>query len=130
MKKLIGTKEFYKAALIIALPIMIQNGLTSFVNLLDNLMVGTLGTESMTGVSIANQLLFVYQLTVFGGVSGAGIFTAQYYGKGDDEGIRYTMRFKLIVTVLLATVAAILFLTAGDRLIDLFLYADNVNNVD
>ena len=130
MKKLIGTKEFYKAALIIALPIMIQNGLTSFVNLLDNLMVGTLGTESMTGVSIANQLLFVYQLTVFGGVSGAGIFTAQYYGKGDDEGIRYTMRFKLIVTVLLATVAAILFLTEGDRLIDLFLYADNVNNVD
>ena len=117
-------------ALVIAFPIMIQNGLTSCVNLLDNLMVGSLGTESMTGVSIANQLLFVYQLTVFGGVSGAGIFSAQFFGKGDDEGIRYTMRFKLIVTMLLAVSAALLFVFAGDRLIELFLYADDVNNVD
>lgn len=129
MKKLIGTKEFYKTALLIALPIMVQNGLTSFVNLLDNLMVGSLGTESMTAVSIANQLLFVYQLTVFGGVSGAGIFTAQFYGKGDDDGIRYTMRFKLIVTVLLAFTAAALFLSNGDRLIELFLHEDEVTNV-
>lgn len=130
MKKLFGTKEFYKAALIIALPMIVQNGLTSCVNLLDNLMVGTLGTESMTGVSIANQLLFVYQLTVFGGVSGAGIFSAQFYGKGDDEGVRCTMRFKLIVTMVLACAAALLFLTAGDRLIDLFIYADEVNDVE
>lgn len=130
MKKLFGTKAFYKAALIIALPMMVQNGLTSCVNLLDNLMVGSLGTESMTGVSIANQLLFVYQLTVFGGVSGAGIFSAQFFGKGDDEGVRYTMRFKLIVTVILACIAALLFATAGDKLIELFLYADDVNDVD
>lgn len=130
MKKLIGTKEFYKAALMIALPIMVQNGLTSCVNLLDNLMVGTLGTESMTGVSIANQLLFVYQLTVFGGVSGAGIFTAQFFGKNDDEGIRYTMRFKLIVTVILAVAAAVLFATVGHRLIELFLHADEVTDID
>lgn len=130
MKKLFGTKEFYKAALVIALPIMVQNGLTSCVNLLDNLMVGSLGTESMTGVSIANQLLFVFQLTVFGGVSGAGIFSAQFFGKGDDEGVRYTMRFKLIVTVTLACMAALLFSTVGDRLIELFLYTDDVNDID
>ena len=129
LKKLIGTKEFYKAALIVALPIMVQNGLTSCVNLLDNLMVGSLGTESMTAVSIANQLLFVYQLTVFGGVSGAGIFTAQFYGKGDDDGIRYTMRFKLIVTTLLAFGAAALFLTNGGALMELFLHEDEVTNV-
>lgn len=130
MKKLFGTKKFYKMALFIALPMMIQNGLTSCVNLLDNLMVGSLGTESMTAVSIANQLLFVFQLTVFGGVSGAGIFSAQFFGKGDDDGVRYTMRFKFIVTMLLACAAAILFATTGDRLIELFLYADDVNDVD
>ena len=113
----------------IALPIMVQNGLTSFVNLVDNLMVGSLGTESMTGVSIANQLLFVYQLTVFGGVSGAGIFTAQYFGRSDDEGIRYTMRFKLIVTMALAVIAALLFANFGDRLIELFLHEDKVSDV-
>ena len=129
MKKLIGTKEFYKAALMIALPIMVQNGLTSCVNLLDNLMVGSLGTESMTGVSIANQLLFVYQLTVFGGVSGAGIFTAQFYGRGDDEGVRHTMRFKLIVTMALAVIAALLFASHGHSLIELFLHEDEVSDV-
>ena len=130
MRKLIGTKEFYKMALIIALPMMIQNALTSCVNLVDNLMVGSLGTESMTGVSIANQLLFVYQLTVFGGVSGAGIFSAQFFGKGDDEGIRYTMRFKLIVTVTLSAMAYVVFTCFGDRLIELFLHADEVTDID
>ena len=129
IKNLIGTKEFYKAALLIALPIMIQNGLTSFVNLVDNLMVGSLGTESMTGVSIANQLLFVYQLTVFGGVSGAGIFTAQFYGRNDDEGIRYTMRFKLLVTMSLAVISAFLFTEFGGDLIELFLHEDEISDV-
>ena len=77
----------------IAVPIMIQNGITNFVNLLDNIMVGRLGTEQMSGVSIVNQLIFVYNICIFGGVSGAGIFTAQYFGQKDDEGIRHTFRF-------------------------------------
>ncbi len=129
MRKLIGTKEFYKMALMIALPLMIQNGITSFVNLLDNLMVGRLQTESMTGVSIANQLLFVFQLSVFGGVSGAGIFTAQFFGKGDHDGVRYTFRYKLIVTAALSVAAFCLFSFAGERLIELFLYEDNVGDI-
>ena len=54
----------------IAVPIMIQNGLTNFVNLLDNIMVGRLGTEEMSGVSIVNQIIFVYNLCIFGGTAG------------------------------------------------------------
>lgn len=130
MKRLFGTKEFYKMALVIALPLMIQNALTSCVNLVDNLMVGSLGTESMTAVSISNQLMFVYQLTVFGGVGGAGIFTAQFFGKGDDRGVGYTMRFKLIVTVTLACGASVIFRLLGPQLIELFLHADDVTDVD
>lgn len=129
MRKLIGTKEFYKMAIMIALPLMIQNGVTSFVNLLDNLMVGRLQTESMTGVSIANQLLFVFQLSVFGGVSGAGIFTAQFFGKGDHNGVQYTFRYKLIIIAVLSISAFCLFHFAGDRLIELFLYEDNVGDI-
>ena len=64
----------------VAMPIMIQNGITNFVSLLDNIMVGQVGTEQMSGVAIVNQLLFIYNLCIFGGVSGAGIFTAQYFG--------------------------------------------------
>ena len=87
-KKYIGNAAFYKMALAVAIPIMIQNGITNFVSLLDNIMVGRVGTEQMTGVAIVNQLIFVFNLAIFGAVSGAGIFGAQYYGKGDWDGRR------------------------------------------
>ena len=80
-KKFLGDKAFYKMVLAIAIPIMIQNGITNFVSLLDNIMIGRIGTEQMSGAAIVNQLLFVYNLCLFGGVSGAGIFTAQYAGQ-------------------------------------------------
>ena len=76
-----GNKAFYAAVLAIALPVMAQNGITQFVGVLDNLMVGRIGTEQMSGVAIANQLIFVFNLCIFGGLSGAGIFGAQFAGK-------------------------------------------------
>ena len=77
----IKEKSIYKKALILAVPMMIQNGITNMVSLVDNVMVGTLGTEAMTAVSIIGQLIFVFNLAVFGGLSGAGIYSAQYYGQ-------------------------------------------------
>ena len=76
---------------------MAQNGISSFVNMLDNLMVGRIGTEQLSGVSIVNDLMFVYQLCLFGAISGAGIFTAQYFGQGNEEGVRDTFRIKLVI---------------------------------
>ena len=64
MRQLIGNKKFYQRVLLIAVPIMIQNGITNFVSLLDNIMVGMVGTEQMTGVAIVNQLLFVYNISL------------------------------------------------------------------
>ena len=125
MKK--GTGEFeknkalLKTVLLIALPIMVQNGFTNFVNLLDNIMVGRLGTESMSGVAIVNQIIFVYNLCIFGGLSGAGIFTAQYFGKGDYEGIKSTFRFKFLLGLSLSVIAIVVFSLFGDSLIGLFL---------
>ena len=90
--KLIGDRKFYAMVLGIAVPMMIQNGISNFVNLLDNLMIGRVGTNALSGVAIANQLTFVFFLVIFGATAGAGIFTAQYKGNGDNEGIRYTFR--------------------------------------
>ena len=56
--KLIGDKTFYKKVLLIALPMIGQNAITSFVSFLDNIMVGKIGTEQMSGVAIVNQLVF------------------------------------------------------------------------
>ena len=95
-RNLIGTKELYKKILSIAIPVMIQNLITNFVALIDNIMVGQVGTVQMNGVSVTNQLLFVFNLCVFGAVSGVGIFGSQYFGKGDHKGLRDTFRFKIL----------------------------------
>lgn len=120
-KKLIGTKAFYKMILSITIPIIIQNGITNFVNLLDNIMVGRLGTEQLSGVGIANQLVFVFTLCLFGGLSGAGIFTAQFFGKGDTEGLRYSVRFKLYTALIILAVGGAILIPFGEDLITLFL---------
>ena len=103
------------------LPIMVQNGITNLVNMLDNIMIGTVGTAEMTGVAITNQLIFVFNLCIFGAVSGAGIFGAQFFGKGDYEGVRYTFRFKLLFGGLITLICMGIFLFAGDFLTGLYL---------
>ena len=90
LKRYVGDRAFYRRVLAIVVPIIIQNGITNFVSLLDNIMVGQVGTLPMSGVSIVNQLLFVFYLCIFGATAGAGIFTAQFQGSGDNEGIRQT----------------------------------------
>lgn len=123
LKGFIGDKPFYKRVLAISVPIMVQNGLTNFVNLLDNVMVGSLGTESMSGVSIVNQFVFIFNLLVFGAVSAGGIFTAQYHGLGDVEGVRNTFRFKFLMNLFISVVAIVAFIAFDDELISTFLHS-------
>lgn len=125
MKKFIGDKAFYKMVLLIAVPIMVQNGLTTFVSLLDNIMVGQVGTNEMSGVAIVNQLIMVFNVTIFGGMSGVGIFTAQYYGSGDEEGVRYTFRLKVAVALVLIAIWFVIFGFWGDSLIQLFIHGES-----
>ena len=121
MRHLIGTRQFYKRLLLLAVPIMIQNAITNFVGFLDNIMVGQLGTEPMSGVAIVNQLIFVFNLLVFGGLSGAGIFGAQFYGHGDHKGLRDTFRFKILFGMIIAVVTFVILITCGESLIRLYL---------
>ena len=119
--KLIGNRAFYRMALSLAVPIMIQTGITNFVNMLDNLMVGSVGTEAITGVSVANQLIFVFNLSIYGAVTGIGIYTAQYFGKSDGQGVIYTFRFKFAVCMLLTLIFGAIMLTNGDFVLGLYL---------
>ena len=116
-----GDKAFYKHVFSVMVPIMIQGAFTSFVNMLDNIMVGRLGTAEMTGVSVANQFVFVYMLCMFGAVSGAGIFGAQFHGSGNTEGVRNTFRFKIVFTLFLALVFGAILLWKQDALIGMYL---------
>lgn len=119
---LIGDRDFYKRVLFITIPIIIQNGISNFVNLLDNIMVGQVGTEQMSGVAIVNQLMFVFNICVFGIIAGAGILGAQFFGAKNFEGMRFTFRFKLLCCMGLSAVFLLVFSLRGSSLIQLFLH--------
>ena len=122
MKRYIGDRKFYAMLLGIAIPIMVQNGITNFVAMIDNIMIGRVGTEQMSGVAVANQLMFVFNVSMFGMLSGAGIFGAQFFGSKNVDGFRNTFRFKVISNLLL-TLAGILILSIwGEQLISLYLH--------
>lgn len=119
---LISDRAFYRRVLAVMTPVLIQNVITNFVSLLDNLMIGQVGTEQMSGVAIVNQLLFVYNLCLFGGMAGAGIFTAQFFGRGDQEGVRHTFRAKLWVGLGAWLGFSLILLFRHEELISLFLH--------
>ncbi len=113
------------------IPIMLQNGITNFVNMLDNIMVGSVGTAEMTGVAVANQLMFVFNLCIFGAVSGAGIFVAQFFGSKNDEGVRQTFLFKLLFCTALALLGIAIFSVFDTALISAYLKGEgNATDID
>ena len=124
MNKYFGDKKFYMHVLSVVIPITIQSGITNFVNMLDNVMVGQLGTDSISGVAIINQLFFVYNLCIFGALAGIGIFTAQFYGKGDHEGVRYTFRMQFFTGIIIALISMAVLYFGGDALTIRFFTAD------
>ena len=116
--------SFFRRFALITLPIIIQNGITNFVSLLDNIMIGQVGTEQMSGVSIVNSLLFVFNLCIFGGTAGSGIYIAQFFGAENHDGIRHTFRFKTLLCLLLGILGIGIFSFAGDPLISLYLQGE------
>ncbi|MDO4862765.1 MAG: MATE family efflux transporter [Ruminococcus sp.] len=106
-------------------PMILQMLVTNFVSMLDNIMLGRVGTEQMSGASIVNQYVFIFIISTFGAVSGPSIFGAQFFGKGDSKGQMYTFRFRLLVCLIIAVIAALLFYFFDDELISLFLSKDD-----
>ena len=127
--KYIGDRAFYSYVLGLAIPMILQNVVTNAVSLLDNVMVGQIGTEQMSGVAIANQFIFVFNVTIFGAVSGPGIFGAQFYGKGDHKGQMHTFRFRLIIASLLTVLAGLLFYYKDTELISLYLHDGQAGDI-
>ncbi len=124
-RSLIGTRKFYRSVLTLLIPIVVQQFITNFVSLLDNVMVGRLGREAISAASIANSVLMVFMLSVFGGISGISIFGAQFYGKGDMDGMRHTFRLKIMFSVLVSAAAIAVYLLFGEGFIQAFLQGES-----
>ena len=93
--RLFGTGRFYKSALKIAVPIMLQALIQRLVSLVYNFMVSGLGDICMSGVNVAGQVLFVFFVYLNAICMAGGIFMTQFFGAKDPEGMKQTFRFKL-----------------------------------
>lgn len=101
-KKLFGPGQFYKNALTIAIPIMLQQLIQNMVSLIDNFMVSGLGDISMSGVNVAGQVLFIFMIYINAICMTGGIFLTQFFGAKDREGMQQAFRFKLIMGLVAA----------------------------
>ena len=123
--KFIGDKRFYRRVLFMVVPMILQSMITDLVSLVDNIMVGRMGTEEMSGVAIANQFVYILTISIFGAVSGPGIFGAQFFGKGDSEGQKQTFRFRLLICTVISLLAMIIFSVWDTELLSIFLSKDD-----
>ncbi|MDY0294427.1 MAG: MATE family efflux transporter [Acholeplasmataceae bacterium] len=128
MNKYFGDKAFYKTLFTVAAPLILQQLITTSVQLVDNVMVGKLGEEAIGAVSVVNQLYFVVILITFGALGGAGIFTAQYFGSKDYDKLKQTFRFKLIIGMFIALLSFVVFSLFGRSLIMIF--TDNETTIE
>ena len=92
-------KEFLSRMLSLAIPVAFQQFITAGLNMVDVLMVGQLGETSIAALGLANQIFFLYILFLFGVTSGTAIFSAQYWGKNDEESIRKVLGISLSVAM-------------------------------
>ncbi|SFB88558.1 MATE family efflux transporter [Butyrivibrio sp. YAB3001] len=118
---LIGDAAFYRRVAMVVVPMIIQNTLSNVVGLLDNIMVGQVGTLAMSSVAIVNQILFVFYLCIWGSLAGAGIFSTQFFGKGDMEGVRAAIRFKLLTAITILGIASLILISFGGNIISLYI---------
>ncbi len=112
-----GPASFYRKALAIALPVMLQQLIMSLVSLIDNFMVAGLGDAKMAAINVANQINFVYFVMLWTFVGAGGIYLAQYRGAKDAEGMQQAYRFKVIMALVLSTAHFALCLLIPDKLI-------------
>ncbi|QQO09292.1 MATE family efflux transporter [Breznakiella homolactica] len=102
IRSLFDDKQFFRSLFTIAVPIMLQNLVNSFVNMVDTVMIGRLGTVEIAAVGLGNQVFFLYNMILFGICSGGAIFTAQYWGKRDIPGIRKNTGLCLLLSIFVA----------------------------
>ena len=120
IKSFFGDKNFYKQVTAVALPVMAQQLVTACVNLVDNVMVGGVGQNALTAVTVANCCYMLVNSLLFGLTGGAGIFIAQHYGAKNEEKCQSFFNLSLLLSILIAAFATFVLLLAPEWTIYIF----------
>lgn len=113
-------KVYYKKMLLVGIPVVFQNLITIGLNLIDTLMIGKLGESQLAAVGAANQVYFIYMVSLFGLYSGAAVHTAQYFGAGDIRGIRRILGIDYTVGLAISLMVSIVAYVFAPEIIWLF----------
>lgn len=111
---------FTKALVILAIPVVLQNLTSSMLNMVDNVMVGGLGKESLAAVGIANQIFFIFALVLFGINAGLSVFIAQFWGRKSHDEIRQSIGMGLIFSLAFSIVFTTLACLLPEQFIGIF----------
>lgn len=119
-KKYFGTKEFYKTVSSIALPIMAQQFITTFVNLIDNVMIGSIGNIALTSVTVANRYFLIVNSILFGLCGAAGIYIAQFFGAKEKRKCQEVFNINMVFAVCAAILFTLVIFVFPQNAIELF----------
>lgn len=119
-------KKFYKTLVMLCVPIIIQNLISSLINMIDTVMVGGLGEISVASIGIANQYFFLYNMALSGIIGGSGIFIAQFYGKDDKANIRKITGLSTIFAVSLGLIFLLIAIFSPRFIINFFTHDEEV----
>ena len=111
---------FYSSLVAIAIPISLQALLQNFVNMLDTIMIGRLGSVEIAAVGLGNQIFFILNMILFGITSGGGVFIAQFWGKKDLAGIRKSLGLMTLIAFVVSVIFTITCLLIPNQLIRLY----------
>lgn len=118
--KCMKLKGFYTSLIAIAVPVMLQNLLQTFVNMLDTIMIGRLGSVEIAAVGLGNQVFFVLNMILFGITSGGGVFIAQFWGKKEIGGIKKSLGIMLTAAIAISAIFTALCLTIPHQILRLY----------
>ena len=119
-------KVFYKTLVVLCIPIIIQNLISTLVNMVDTVMIGSLGEISVAAIGIANQYFFLFNMALSGIMGGTGIFMAQFYGKGDKDSIKKVTALSVIAALILGMIFFVIAVFFPDIIIHFFSYDSEV----
>ena len=112
--------------MIISLPIFIQQTILLGLNIIDTIMISSLGENAITAVGLGYRIYFIFNVIIFGTYSGAAIFIAQYYGAGDKKSIKKVFSIDLVAGGFIAIIFTLLVFIFRANIIRLFINDDNV----